>query len=104
MQVNHREMLNPQRRFIADEINPIMELEKIDPDLCFLEQGVLCLGLATREGCGARCLKDNVPCQGCMGPPPRVRETGAKWIDALGSLLPGGTLRFRHDLIGYGYR
>ncbi len=100
----HKEMLNPQRKFISDEINPIMELDEIDPDVCFLEQGVLCLGLATREGCGARCLQHNVPCQGCMGPAPKVRETGAKWIDALGSLLPGGALRFRHDLVGSGYR
>jgi F420-non-reducing hydrogenase small subunit len=100
----HRQMLNPQRKFISDEINPIMELDKIDPDVCFLEQGVLCLGLATREGCGARCLSHNIPCQGCMGPAPRVRETGAKWIDALGSLLPGGVLRFRHDVVGSGYR
>jgi serine/threonine protein kinase len=100
----HKEMLNPQRKFISDEINPIMELDEIDPDVCFLEQGVLCLGLATREGCGARCLGHNVPCQGCMGPAPKVRETGAKWIDALGSLLPGGALRFRHDVVGSGYR
>ncbi|MDM8535938.1 protein kinase [Desulfobacterales bacterium HSG17] len=98
-----KEMLNPRREFIADKINPIMELEKIDPETCFLEQGVLCMGITTRSGCNARCLKNNIPCQGCMGPGPHVRETGAKWINALGSLLPGGSMRFRHDLVGIGY-
>jgi len=100
----HKEILNPQRKYISDEIKPVMELEEIDPDLCFLEQGVLCIGMATREGCGARCLQHNKPCQGCMGPAPKVKETGAKWVDALGSLMPGGVLRFRHDIVGFGYR
>jgi serine/threonine protein kinase len=98
-----KEMLNPKREFIADAIRPIMELEVIDPGICFLEQGVLCMGITTRSGCGARCVGSNIPCQGCMGPAPHVRETGAKWINALGSLLPGGSLRFRHDLVGIGY-
>jgi coenzyme F420-reducing hydrogenase gamma subunit/tRNA A-37 threonylcarbamoyl transferase component Bud32 len=100
----HKAMLVPKRAFVSDDVRATMELSTIDPDLCFLEQGVLCLGLATREGCGSRCTSYNAPCQGCMGPPPKVRETGAKWIDALGSLLPGGALRYRHDLVGTSYR
>jgi serine/threonine protein kinase len=100
----HKSMLIPQRAFVANDVQSPMELERIDPELCFLEQGVPCLGIATRQGCGARCTGDNAPCQGCMGPPPNVKETGAKWIDALGSLLPGGALRFRHDVVGAGYR
>jgi len=39
--------------------------EKIaDPDLCFLEQGMLCLGIGTRGGCGATCIEANMPCRG----------------------------------------
>ncbi len=100
----HHELLTGQRKLIADEVRAPMELEVIDPDRCFLEQGVPCMGLVTREGCGARCLDHNAPCHGCMGPPPMTQETGAKWIDSLASLLPGGALRFRHDLVGLGYR
>jgi len=99
-----KEMLSGKREFINDAIRPVMELETIDPDTCFLEQGVLCMGLKTREGCEARCIANGMPCRGCMGPAPHVKETGAKWINALGSLLPGGAMRFRHDLVGTGYR
>lgn len=41
--------------------------EKI-PFECFLHENVLCLGLITRAGCKAKCLKANIPCEGCMGP------------------------------------
>ncbi len=95
-----REMLTGKKKYITDKIQPAMEVEKIDPKLCFLEQGILCMGIATREGCGARCMGNNVPCQGCMGPPLHVKEAGSKWINAAASLLPGGSLRFRHDLVG----
>ncbi len=100
---HHRELLDGKREFIVNEINPIMELETIDPHICFLEQGVLCMGVSTRAGCGGRCVRSNIPCQGCMGPASHVKETGAKWINALGSILPGGAMRFEHDLIGIGY-
>jgi|GEM_PF-1098369 len=42
--------------------------QRLDPAICFLDQGVLCKGKTTVEGCGARCLKENIPCWGCMGP------------------------------------
>jgi serine/threonine protein kinase len=100
----HREKLSGKREFIADDIRPVMELENIDPDLCFLEQGVLCMGLTTMEGCGGRCIRSNIPCKGCMGPAPHVRETGAKWVNAIGSMMPGGSIRYRHDLVGLAYR
>jgi len=100
----HKNMLISQRAFVAPEVVAPMELERIDPNACFLEQGVLCMGIATREGCGARCTSDNAPCQGCLGPPPASEEIGAKWMDALASLLPGGALRFRNDIVGNAYR
>ncbi|MCK4282022.1 MAG: hypothetical protein KAX10_07900 [Candidatus Lokiarchaeota archaeon] len=35
---------------------------------CFLERGILCLGPITRDGCESKCIKLNLPCDGCMGP------------------------------------
>jgi F420-non-reducing hydrogenase small subunit len=58
-----------------------------DPNLCLLEQGVVCLGPATRSGCGAKCVSAGVPCRGCYGVPVNVRDQGAKMASALGSII-----------------
>ena len=54
---------------------------------CFLEQGVLCMGPATRGGCGYRCIKGNAPCRGCYGPPEGVTDPGAKMMSAIGTMI-----------------
>jgi F420-non-reducing hydrogenase small subunit len=59
----------------------------IDPNECLLDQGILCLGPATRSGCGALCVKANVPCRGCYGPPPNVYDQGVKMLSALSSII-----------------
>lgn len=58
-----------------------------DPARCFLSQGIICLGPATRGGCGERCIKANMPCRGCFGPTDTVRDQGAKFLSALASLI-----------------
>jgi F420-non-reducing hydrogenase small subunit len=58
-----------------------------DPEKCLLEQGLLCMGIATRDGCGALCPAVNMPCVGCYGRPEGVSDQGAKMIAALGSMI-----------------
>jgi len=58
-----------------------------DPEKCLLAQGLLCLGAATRGGCGALCPAGNMPCTGCYGPTSRVRDYGAKALTALASIV-----------------
>ncbi|MBA7486183.1 NAD(P)H-quinone oxidoreductase subunit K, chloroplastic [subsurface metagenome] len=60
---------------------------KIDPEKCFLEQGLICLGPATRSGCGETCIKANMPCRGCFGPLDGVIDQGAKALSAIVSIL-----------------
>jgi F420-non-reducing hydrogenase small subunit len=58
---------------------------------CLLDQGILCMGPATRAGCGALCVNANVPCRGCYGAPPNVRDQGSKMISALSSVIDATT-------------
>jgi F420-non-reducing hydrogenase small subunit len=59
----------------------------VDPESCFLAEGIICLGPATRTGCGETCIRINVPCRGCFGPVPSVVGTGPKFLSTLTSLL-----------------
>jgi len=38
---------------------------KVNETACFYEGGVLCMGLVTQAGCGARCTSLGRPCTGC---------------------------------------
>ncbi|HUT88853.1 MAG TPA: F420-nonreducing hydrogenase [Thermoguttaceae bacterium] len=58
-----------------------------DPDTCLLEQGLLCCGIATRAGCGARCPEVNSPCIGCYGPTNEVKDFGVRLMSALASSI-----------------
>jgi len=69
------------------EIKRIYEVKEVDPNKCLLEQGIVCMGPATRGGCDARCLNANMPCTGCGGPTPESSDQGAKMISALASIL-----------------
>lgn len=61
-----------------------------EKEKCLLEQGIICLGIATRSGCGGLCPKVNMPCTGCYGPPEGVLDQGAKMVAGLGSILDIG--------------
>ena len=58
-----------------------------DGETCFLEQGLICMGPATRGGCGVRCIKGNAPCRGCYGPSPDVTDPGAKMMSAIATMI-----------------
>jgi F420-non-reducing hydrogenase small subunit len=59
-----------------------------DAATCFLDQGLLCLGPVTRDGCGHQCVEaSGMPCRGCYGLPPGISDQGAKMIAAVGSIL-----------------
>ncbi len=65
----------------------IQDVEKIDPELCLLEQGIPCNGPATRNGCGALCPSANAQCIGCYGPAEGVLDYGSRLITAFASVI-----------------
>lgn len=82
-----------------------------DPERCFLEQGIICAGPATRDGCGTLCLNADMPCRGCFGPPDGVADQGARLLSALATLVDSKDLTEIQNLIdqvvdpaGYFYR
>ncbi len=70
-------------------LGEIKRVHEIRPDTekCLLAQGIICMGPATRGGCGAPCIDANMPCRGCQGTPPNVDDQGLKMISALASVL-----------------
>lgn len=76
-------------RIELKEIKRIHEVEA-DPETCFLAKGIICMGPATRAGCGESCIRTNTPCRGCFGPVEGVQDSGARFISALASLFKVG--------------
>jgi F420-non-reducing hydrogenase small subunit len=81
-----------RRKITKPEKTVIKEIKRVhqillDPERCFLDQGIICLGPATRDGCGERCINANMPCRGCFGSTSRVEDQGAKFLSALASII-----------------
>jgi F420-non-reducing hydrogenase small subunit len=68
-----------------------------EPGLCLLEQGLVCLGPATRSGCGALCPLAGMGCRGCYGPLNGVEDQGAKMLAALASVIGAGDPSMEED-------
>jgi sulfhydrogenase subunit delta len=59
---------------------PVCHECRVAGNTCILiERGEPCLGSVTTAGCGARCIKFNVPCIGCRGSVPH----DTAWFDSL---------------------
>jgi len=74
-----------KRRLEAPEFTPGKPLSEMR---CLMEQGYLCLGPATRGGCGGadgvpRCIRAYMPCEGCFGP---LSEKANPMVDMMGAL------------------
>jgi F420-non-reducing hydrogenase small subunit len=74
-----------KRRLDAPEFTPGKPLGDMR---CLMEQGYLCLGPATRGGCGGhdgvpRCIRAYMPCEGCFGP---LSEKANPMVDMMGAL------------------
>jgi len=80
-----RKESKPEKLSITEFKRPYQIM--IDPAQCLLAQGLLCMGPATRSGCGAACITGNMPCTGCLGPTSRVKDYGAKALSAMASTL-----------------
>lgn len=105
----------PRNRFKPDRmeivaVHRIHEMN-IDADDCFLAKGIICLGPATRSGCGGSCLAINTPCRGCFGPLAGVTDGGSRFLSALGTLVSGESdeeisilVEQLRDPVGYCYR
>jgi F420-non-reducing hydrogenase small subunit len=81
--------LTLKRRFEDAQFTPGAPLHEM---LCHMEQGFLCLGPATRAGCGGsegipRCIKAYQPCEGCFGP---LSEKANPMVDMMGALSSVG--------------
>lgn len=74
------------------DVKKIKKFERIqnvmlDPEVCILEQGVLCSGPATRSGCTALCPSAGSPCIGCYGPAEGALDYGARLMSAVASVV-----------------
>lgn len=99
----------PQKLSIKN-FKRIHEVEA-SPDICFLAQGIICMGITTRTGCGESCININMPCRGCFGPVEGVEDGGAKFVSALAAMIDVNTeadikeiTSQLSDHVGYFYR
>ncbi len=82
-----------EKKAVANLKRPLEAVEfevgkPLDTVRCYMEQGFLCNGPATRSGCGGaaktpRCIKAYMPCRGCFGP---LSDTANPMVDMMGAL------------------
>jgi len=56
----------------------------VDPDICLINQGYLCVGSSTRGGCRAPCTRAGHPCVGCRGPSDAfIEKESSAWLTSI---------------------
>jgi F420-non-reducing hydrogenase small subunit len=57
---------------------------EVDPQLCLVNQGYLCIGASTRAGCRALCTRPGHPCVGCRGPSNAfIEKESSAWLASI---------------------
>ena len=68
-------------------------------DWCLLEQGFVCMGAATRSGCGALCTKAEMTCRGCYGASGLASDQGTAMLSAIGSVIDATTEERAREIV-----
>jgi F420-non-reducing hydrogenase small subunit len=56
----------------------------VEPGICLINQGFLCIGSSTRGGCRAPCPRAGHPCVGCRGPSDSlIEKESAVWLSSI---------------------
>lgn len=64
----------------------------VEPGICLINQGFLCIGTSTRGGCGALCTRPGFACVGCRGPSDAfIEKDSAVWMAAIGKVIASMT-------------
>ncbi len=77
---------------VITEFRRVWEIDP-DPELCLMEQGLVCMGPATRQGCGGLCPSVNMPCIGCYGAVEGTRDQGVEMAGVIGGAIDVGPAR-----------
>lgn len=57
---------------------------EVKSDVCLINQGFLCIGSSTRNGCGAPCPGAGFPCVGCRGPSNAlIAKESSAWFQSI---------------------
>lgn len=57
---------------------------EVEPGICLINQGYLCIGSSTRGGCRALCTRAGYPCVGCRGPSDAFIEKDSQtWLNSI---------------------
>jgi F420-non-reducing hydrogenase small subunit len=92
----------PRKRTEEKQITAFKRIHVVEPDpeKCYLEQGIICCGPATRDGCEAACIQAQQPCRGCFGPAANVIDVGAKLASAIAAVAVADTGADAEKLMG----